>query len=247
MIGTLDIAPDVEALVQRGAEKVAGLLCNAIGARMVASLVLSGGATPRRMYELLGSPPLAGQINWGAVHVFWGDERCVPPHSPESNYRMAREALLDRVGIPPGNIHRIEAELPPETAADRYEEEVRQAVPLDARRLPAFDVVLLGLGEDGHMASLFPYTPALDERERLVTSLYVQRLQAHRITMTFPLLNNARDILFIVSGMGKAKILLSILTGGGMTYPAQMIRPTHGTLLWMVDSDAAALLEKEPH
>ncbi|MBM2846306.1 MAG: pgl [Bacteroidetes bacterium] len=243
----VDIAPDQDLLVRRAAEKIAFLLMEAIRLRGTASLVLSGGTTPRRVYELLTTSSFAKRIEWSAVHLFWGDERCVPPHSPESNYRMVREAFLDRAAIPPSNIHRIETELPPETAAARYEEEVRQAIPQDGRTLPAFDLIMLGLGEDGHTASLFPGTQALEERDRLVTCVYVERLETYRITMTFPLINNARNILFLVSGKGKAEIVRNILTGGDAVYPAQMVRPVSGNLVWMVDSDAASLLEKVKH
>jgi 6-phosphogluconolactonase len=159
---------------------------------------------------------------------------------------MVQEVLLDRISIPPANIHRVEGELTPETAAARYEEEIRQAVPYYGK-LPAFDLVLLGLGEDGHTASLFPGSPAPEEKEQLVTSVYVERLTTHRITMTLPLINNARNILFLVSGKGKATILHDVLTSGGKSLPAQLVKPLNGSLRWLVDRDAASLLDKEQH
>lgn len=241
MIPRPDIVPDAGTLAHRAAERITAVLDEAVRASGTATIALSGGATPRATYALLAAAPFAGGINWSAVQLFWCDERCVPPHSPESNYRMVRETLLEKIAMPAANIHRIEGELPPETAAARYEEEIRQAVPHEGK-IPRFDLVLLGLGEDGHTASLFPGTPALEEDEMLVTSVYVERLKTYRVSMTLPLINNARNILFLVSGKGKANILRDVLASGGA--PARLVQPVDGTLLWLVDSDAASFLEK---
>lgn len=203
------------------------------------SLVLSGGSTPRALYELLTE---TDEIDWLKVHIFWGDERCVPPDHADSNYRMAREALLDHVPLPHANIHRIRAEQDPEQAAESYEDELRHYLGPDGR----FDLVLLGMGDDGHTASLFPETAALDETERLVLANNVPQLETWRITLTAPLINRARNVAFLVAGENKAAPLREVLHGPRQPhrYPAQMIAPENGRLVWFVDQAAAANLER---
>ena len=205
------------------------------------AVALSGGNTPRQLYERLAKLDLASRVNWEAVHLFWGDERCVPPDHADSNYRMAMESL--RVPIPEKNIHRIQGELPPEEAAARYENQLRDFFG-DA---PRFDLILLGLGDDGHTASLFPASPALNESTRWAVA--VQHTTppppgVPRVTLTLPVINNAQDIIFLVAGTGKARRVAEALgkTSRPNELPAQAIRPVHGNLAWLIDKAAAALL-----
>jgi len=212
------------------------------------TVALSGGSTPRGLYRLLageGEPALPGRIPWRQIHFFWGDERHVPPDHPDSNYRMAREALLSRVPVPPENIHRIPAENRDAAfAAEQYAQTLHDAFRLTAGQFPRFDLILLGMGPDGHTASLFPGTDALRERERPVVAQWVETFQASRITLTLPVLNNAACVIFLVAGQEKAETLRAVLQGGGQPdrFPAQLIRPSQGRLLWMLDRAAARLL-----
>ena len=203
------------------------------------TVALSGGSTPRRLYELLATPAYAEKTSWERWHVFWGDERCVPPDHPDSNYRMAREALLDRVPIPPSQIHRIKGEAVPYDAAEAYEHELCQSF---GEPTPAFDLVLLGLGEDGHTASLFPGTNGLEEERRLVMANWVPHLQAYRITFTLPLINAARNVAFLVTDGSKAEVLRKVLapTPGDPLLTAARVQPRAGTLHWFL-SKAAVL------
>jgi 6-phosphogluconolactonase len=164
------------------------------------TVALSGGSTPRRLFEVLAEPAFCDRVPWAQVHLFWGDERCVPPEHSASNYRMAREALLDRISIPEENIHRIRGELHPAQAAALYEAEIENDLGTDR----AFDLVLLGMGTDGHTASLFPGSKALEERERKAIPVFAEHLGSWRVTMTLPVLNRARHVLFLVSGASKA-------------------------------------------
>jgi 6-phosphogluconolactonase len=209
-----------------------------------ASFVLSGGVTPRIVYDMLASPSLVSKVDWSRVHVFWGDERCVPPNAPESNYRMAEESLLRNLSLPARNVHRIHAEHPPLTAAGEYETEIRAHFGLRPHEVPEFSLVLLGLGPDGHTASLFPGNNALAEKTRLVIGVYIEALQTSRVTMTLPVINNASTILFLVSGREKARILWEVLEDDTPRYPAQLVQPGSGRLFWCVDADAAVALLK---
>lgn len=226
-----------EEMSRRAAETFAETAERKIRAKGSFNVALSGGKTPERLYALLGAE-YAEKIEWGKVHIFWGDERCVPPDSPESNYRMASKALLSKIDIPDKNVHRIRGEDEPMSAALAYEEEVRRHFGLKAGEAPVFDMVLLGLGRDGHTLSIFPATKALFEEERLVIDNYVEKLKAHRVTMTLKAVNNASNALFLVSGREKAVILREVLKGTEAIYPAQMVRP--GKLVWLIDKDAAS-------
>ena len=243
MNGRLILYPSAEALARAEADTIALLLNEAIHARSHAMIALSGGTTPRRVYELLASEPLRSAVRWESVHVFWGDERCVPPEHPDSNYRMANEALLRHVTIPDGNVHRIQGELKPDEAAPAYEEDLRRTFRLGPDDVPRFDLVLLGLGDDGHTASLFPGGSSLKERQRLVTTAYVERLGAYRVTLTYRTINNAGNVHFLVSGKSKAAILARVVQSSAEEYPAQLVRPFAGDLRWLVDQDAASQLE----
>jgi 6-phosphogluconolactonase len=212
------------------------------------TLALAGGSTPRSLYQLLADAagPYRARLPWERFHFFWGDERHVPPDHPDSNYRMAREAMLDRVPVAPTNVHRIAAELADaRQAAAAYEQELRGFFGLPPKRAwPRFDYLLLGLGEEGHTASLFPGSPALDERERLVAAPWVEAHQTFRITLTPPALNHAARVVFLVSGAQKAAALREVLAGElrPHLYPAQVVQPDDGELLWLVDRAAASLL-----
>jgi 6-phosphogluconolactonase len=204
---------------------------------------LSGGSTPRDLYRLLASEPYRESLPWHAIHFFWGDERHVPPDHPQSNFRMAREAMLDAVAVPAGNIHRIAAEEPDaERAALLYGAELCSFFALAPGDWPRFDLVLLGLGEDGHTASLFPGSAAVGERERLVVAPWLEALKTFRITLTPPVFNHARCALFMVSGGEKAAAVRAVLEGERQPdrYPAQMVE---GNRWWMVDRAAAELLQ----
>jgi len=217
----------------------------ATDARGVFSVALAGGTTPRRVYELLAGPELAAQVDWPNVHVFFGDERAVPPDDAESNYRMAHEALLSRVAVPAENVHRIEGRGDAAANASRYEDELRGFF-ADAD-WPRFDLVMLGMGDDGHTASLFPQTPALAEGRAWVAPNWVEKLGAWRVTLTAPAVNAARHVIFLVSGAGKAARLREVLRGprDPERLPSQLINPADGTLEWFVDRDAASQLDGE--
>lgn len=237
----LRVLEDPAALAAAAAREFAARAAHAVRARGRFAVALAGGSTPKAAYELLATEH-AGGVDWRRVHFFFGDERPVPPDHPDSNYRMAREALLSRV--PAGSVHRMRGELPPGEAARRYEEELRGF--FAGERVPRFDLILLGLGEDGHTASLFPHTEALDETTRLAAANPVPELGTTRITLTLPVINAARAVIFLVSGGGKAEALRAVLGGpaGGedpRRYPAGLVRPG-GELLWLVDRPAAALL-----
>jgi len=204
------------------------------------TVALSGGSTPKTLYSLLASPEYRGRVDWLRVHLFWDDERCVPPDHPESNYRMVREALLNRIQIPPENIHRMAGEKDPAAGAAEYEQELHNFFQTN-RAAPHFDLVLLGLGEDGHTASLFPGTSAPDETHKLVTTVYVERLNAHRLTITLPVINAAAQISFLVAGESKSAIVTTVLSPGSnpAQYPAGRVMPASGKLTWFITQDAA--------
>lgn len=216
------------------------------------TIALAGGNTPRSAYEQIaaswkGAP--GGTLNWSRVHLFWGDERHVPPDDPQSNYRMARETLIDRVPIPPENVHPIQSALPdPHEAASHYAAEIRDFFQLGPGELPRFDLVLLGMGADGHTASLFPGSDALEARERLAVAAWIENLRAWRITLTLSVINNAANVIVLVSGREKAETLRTVLEGPETQplLPAHRIRPTSGSLLWIADREAASLLRQNP-
>jgi len=200
------------------------------------AVALAGGSTPKALYELL-AVEYRDTLDWSKVHAFFGDERCVPPDHEDSNYRMAREALLSRV--PVGSVHRMRGELAPPEAAALYEEELTSFF----GGPPGLDLVLLGIGEDGHTASLFPRTPALGAHDRWAVENPVEKLGTTRLTLTVPAINAARATIFLVSGESKAKALKEILEGNAdpREYPAKLIRPS-GTLAWVIEREAASLL-----
>ncbi len=195
------------------------------------TVALSGGSTPKVLDQLLADQ-FQTQLPWPRIQFFWSDERHVPPDHPDSNYRMAHEALLSRVPVPESHVHRVRSEKPSaQEAADEYEKVM----------VPRLDLILLGLGTDGHTASIFPGSEVLHETKRLVAAPWVEKLNTYRITMTLPLLNNGASILFLVSGAEKAQIVKEVLEGP-KKYPAQFVQPTNGELIWMLDKEAASQL-----
>lgn len=228
----------VEELQKYAAGMIARLLNEGIGERGNASIALSGGSTPKGVYQRLGGEPFLSQVDWMRVHLFWGDERCVPPDHRDSNFRMTDEALLRKIHVPAANIHRIRAELPPADAATLYEEDIRSYF---GGARPVFDVMLLGLGEDGHTASLFPGTSIVSEQARYVADVFVPEFNARRISLTLPVINAARMIIFLATGNNKAAIARDVIAGKG-NYPAGLVKPGTGMLFWLLDDAAASLL-----
>jgi 6-phosphogluconolactonase len=227
------------------AERIVARASAAMARRGRFLLCLAGGATPKPLYELLASAPFARRIEWPRLHVFWGDERCVPPDAPESNYRMTREALIDHVALPPTNIHRIRGEDEASEAAVAYEEVLGRFFGSEKTSVTtSFDLVLLGMGADGHTASLFPGSAAAHETGRWVVATAGPQPGSWRVSLTPVLLNAADDVTFLVSGADKAERLKDVLEDRPPdSLPAQLIRPTHGALHWLIDEAAATRLE----
>jgi 6-phosphogluconolactonase len=246
----IQVWADLDELSRAAASELIQQAQRAEQERGLFSIALSGGSTPKSLYSLLANESsFRTETPWGKIHFFWGDERHVAPGHPESNYCMVREALFSKVPVPSENIHRIRSEDPDaRQAAKEYEETLRSFFRLKTGEYPRFDLVLLGMGPDGHTASLFPGTEALREREHLVVANWVEKLHAYRITMTLPVLNEAALVLFLVSGEDKAETLRQVLEGEAREdpFPSQLIRPTHGRLLWLVDRAAGRFLEKTP-
>ncbi|HYR08075.1 MAG TPA: 6-phosphogluconolactonase [Longimicrobium sp.] len=232
-------SPDARAASAALAEGFAVRAMEAVRARGRFSVALTGGSGPVRAYRLLGEEPLRSRVPWEGVHLFWGDERCVPPGHARSNFRMANEAFIARVPIPPGNVHRMRGELSAADGARAYEEELAAFF---GPGIPRFDLVHLGVGPDGHVASLFPFTQALRERERIVTTNLHLPLGEPRITLTLPVLNAAARIELPVMGADKAAIAWAVLRGpiDPLRFPAQFLRPRDGEMVWMMDAAAAA-------
>lgn len=237
------VVADPTTLAQEAARQILTLAEEAAAHRGRFTVVLAGGSTPQRLYSLLAAEPYCTQLPWRNTHLFWGDERTVPPEHPDSNFGMAQGTLLSRIPIPANHVHRMEAERADlDEAATRYETEIARTFAVQpSDEPPAFDLVLLGLGTDGHTASLFPYTPALRETRRWVVSHDVPTLKTNRLTLTAPILNRAAMILFLVSGIEKAAALQAVLEGplDPERLPAQLIRPVTGRLVWMADQAAA--------
>jgi 6-phosphogluconolactonase len=213
----------------------------AVAIRGLFTVALSGGSTPRSLYEVLADPeePFRALVPWSNIHFFWSDERHVPPDHPDSNYRMAYDAMFLRVPVSEANVHRTHSENPDAAAAAQaYEQTIKEVT--QGSPLPRLDLILLGLGNDGHTASIFPGSEVLHEATRLVAAPWVEQLKTYRITMTLPLINNAASVLFLVSGSEKAEIVRKVLQGP-KRYPAQEVNPVSGELLWMLDKDAADL------
>ena len=232
------VYPDVPAFVAGAADLVAAEASAAIAARGQFAIALSGGNTPKPIYQRLSSM----KLDWARVHVYFGDERCVPPSDSRSNYHMAKEALLDHVAIPPANVRRMRGEDPPEAAAEHYADALRQGLGENGR----LDLVLLGLGDDGHTASLFPGLAALSETRRTVLACYVESVGMWRLTLTPPPINSARLVAFLATGDSKAEVLRRVVQGPRqpVVLPAQIVRPRERPALWLLDAAAAAKLDR---
>jgi len=234
------IYPDIDTLSHNAAQHIVRIANESIATSGRFTMVLSGGTTPRKTYGLLGSELYSKQINWTLVHIFWGDERSVPPESPDSNYRMAHEVFLSKIPVPTVQVHRMLAnESDRDAASQEYVEEMQRVFATDD--IPSFDLIQLGMGPEGHTASLFPHQEALHEERRLVMPVSVPKPPPDRLTFTPPLLNAARNILFLVTGSDKADALHAVLEGPYQPdeYPAQIVRPPNGEVVWMVDTAAA--------
>jgi 6-phosphogluconolactonase len=232
-----------EQLAEAAAQDFVASAEGAVNGRGRFAVVLAGGSTPKATYEVL-SRDYADRLDWSKVHIFFGDERTVRPVDEDSNYRMVRETLLSHIRV--GSVHRMRCELPPAEAAADYEEQLRGF--FGSNDVPAFDLILLGLGKDGHTASLFPETSALDVTDRWVVVNPVLKLGTSRVTLTVPVINAAAAVTFLVAGEDKAEALREVLEDDAdpRAYPAKFIRPEGGDLTWMVDRAAAKLLKKLP-
>ena len=237
-----------DALSRAAAEHFLETAQAAVAANGVARIAISGGNTPKRTFELMADPAekFATAMPWTLIELYWVDERTVPPDNKDSNYHMTREALLNKVPLKAENIFRIEGELDPEQAAARYESAIRNHLRLEGAQGPRFDVLALGMGDDGHTASLFPHTDAINELGRIAVANQVPQKDTWRVTLTWPVINEARDVFFLIAGKDKAQPLYDVLLGkyDPETLPSQLIRPRSGRLLMLLDRDAAALLPR---
>jgi len=239
----LVILDDNKALTTRAAEEIAHISGEAICTHGEFTICLTGGTTVGDVYRLMADR-FHLSVDWKAVRFFWGDERCVAPDSPDSNYGLANKTMLSKLTLQPSQVHRIRGEDEPGPAARGYEDVLRQAFSLDEGELPRFDLVLLGVGGNAHIASLFPHTQAIHESKRLAIAVEVDAPQRHRITLTAPVFNNAARVMLIVSGANKARAIKNILQGprNPAEYPAQLIDPADGDVIWLMDKAAASLL-----
>lgn len=248
----IEIVENKEELNRKAAEYFAEIAAEAIRTRGYSSVALAGGSTPKSVYALLASDDFRSRLDWNRVYFFFGDERCVPPDSADSNYRMARESLLEPLGIQKENVFRWETELddPAETAS-RYEEAMcrffEECELGNKDRIPRFDLIILGMGPDGHTASLFPFSPALSENEKLATANWIEKLKTNRVTLTFPVLNHAANVIFLAAGEEKAEMLAEVFEGefNPDKLPSQEVEPLDGRLVWLVDRAAARLLTED--
>jgi 6-phosphogluconolactonase len=242
-MSTLKVFSDNQHFVNGCADMILEVAVRAASERGRFTIALSGGGTPRPIYAQLATPAYRDRIDWSRTHILFGDERCVPPDDARSNYRMTREAMLDQLSIPAENIYRIRGEDDPALAALQYELELERL--FRVATFPKFDLILLGMGDNGHTASLFPGTAALREKQRWVVPQYVEVMGTWRVTFTAPLINAARNVAFLVEGAGKAEMLWRVMRGpySPDELPSQLIEPVNGELSWMVDAAAAAKVQ----
>jgi 6-phosphogluconolactonase len=234
------IYPDLDTISQQAAAYIARIAREAIVTHGRFTLALSGGNTPKKLYGLLATEPYRSQIDWQLVDIFWSDERCVPPDDPESNYYMAQEVMLSRISIPVAQVHRMPADRPDRDAASlAYTRDMQRVFGTDG--IPDFDLMQLGMGPEGHTASLFPHQPSLRETQRLVMPVSVPKPPPDRLTFTPPILNAAHHVLFLATGADKVDALHAVIEGADNPeeYPAQIVRPPNGEVTWMVDSAIA--------
>jgi len=235
----IKVVPDPAAVATAAAKRIVDLAEDAIATRGSFSIALSGGSTPKNLFQLLAAEPYSKRIDWKNWKIYFGDERCVPPTHPDSNFRMAGESLIDKVAIPPDHIHRMKGEIDPNQAATEYGRLLKEHF-ADG----GLDIILLGMGDDGHTASLFPKTAALNEAHHRCVANFVEKLGVWRITMTAPFINRARQIIVMATGATKADRLHQVLDGPPDTQnlPIQLIDPPNGQALWLLDAPAAAKL-----
>jgi 6-phosphogluconolactonase len=241
----LDVVPDESALAHALAGRFVALAGTALGERGRFNVALAGGSTPKAAYALLAAAPLRDALDWSRVRFFFGDERCVPPQDDQSNYKMAKLSLLDALGIPSGSVFRMRGEDEPAAAARAYAEVLAAELAPDGDGTPALDLVMLGMGPDGHTASLFPGADPFTDDDRLVRAPYVAKFSAYRLTVTPRVLNAGRDVIVATAGEAKADALRAVLgaTPDPSAYPIAVLRPKSGRLTWLVDEAAAAKLE----
>jgi 6-phosphogluconolactonase len=236
-----------QELFAAAAEEVVRTANEAVAQRGRFTIALSGGSTPKNLYNLLATNARTA-LPWDRMFFFWGDERHVPPTDPDSNYRMADETMLSKIPVAAGNVFRIAAENPDAAAAaEAYEQALRKFFAVGPGQFPRFDLILLGMGPDGHTASLFPGTAALQEKSRLVVANWVEKLKASRISLTLPVLNAAHCVTFLVSGTDKAAVLRTVLEENAPTeqYPSKLVKPSDGKLIWLLDRAAASALSNK--
>jgi 6-phosphogluconolactonase len=238
------VEPDEAAAMQAAADGWMEAAQSAVAAAGCASIAISGGRTPRGMHRLLARPPYAAGISWDRVHLFWADERLVGPEHPASNFGAARTDFLQSLPQPPGGLYPVPVSRDGDASARRYEEELRRHFHQRHLDEPDFDLILLGLGADGHTASLFPGSPVLSEQRRWAAAVQGGEPDVERVTLTYPVLNGARRILFLVTGESKAAAVRHVVTGAKPLLPAQRVRPRSGCVSWVIDREAASLL---PH
>jgi len=244
LIPLFKIFPSPEDLAVHVAEEFKQLSVSAGRHQEKIHIALSGGSTPKILFRLLAQAPYHDDINWRLLHFFWGDERCVPPDHPESNYGMIRENLLQHIEIPESNIHRIQGEIAPDEAANSYSTEIQQNVPSGINGFPRFDLILLGMGEDGHTASLFPDSDVLKIKDKICAVAVHPVSGQKRVTLTMPVINHAKKVAFMVTGESKREMVSEIFNQapGFDKYPASLIHPSHGEIEWLLDGPAASFL-----
>jgi 6-phosphogluconolactonase len=247
----VEVLADASALTRAAAGVFVDAARRAVASSGRFTVALSGGNTPKALYSLLVTDSeLRSQVPWQQVYFFFSDERHVPPDHADSNYRSAHDAMFSNLDLEPGHVFRIKGEAADASqAAAQYEQDLRTFFSLSGPQLPRFDLIMLGMGPDGHTASLFPGTKALDEEKRLVAANWIEKFHSYRITMTAPVLNNAASVLFLAHGADKAAALKAVLEGSSepKLFPSQLVQPRDGTVLWLVDESAAALLNRQLH
>ena len=242
----VQVLSDLEVLSLKAAEIFIDLSGRSIASKKKFMVAVSGGFTPKRLYALLGSDPYNAQVDWKYIHFFWVDERFVPPSHKDSTYRLLHDNLLSRISIPQKNIHPVRTDLPtPQVSARVYEEEIKNSFGLSELSLPRFDLILLGIGEDGHTASLFPDSEVLRETEHLAAPVMDMKHMHYRITLTLPVINHAEKIIFLVSGKNKAAVVEKVVIERDRSLPASLVNPEKGELIFLLDKEAGLYLKNE--
>ena len=240
---SVQVSKDADAATIAGAELFTRAAEQAVANRGLARIAISGGSTPKAVFELLADPqqPYLARVPWAKLQLFWVDERCVGPEDPESNFGMTKKAMLDAVPLPAAQVHRMEGELDPEDGAARYESEIRNTFKLEGAETPTFDLIILGLGPDGHTASLFPHTEGLHNLANIVIANHVPQKDTWRLTLTWPVITQGREVAFLIEGSEKAEMIKTVWAGtyDPETWPAQLIRPASGKLTLLLDEAAA--------